>query len=527
VQRTIRKLGIFVGLPLAAIALAVFLLGWGAGSTQQAHAQTQDANFSVAVKGGTCSSDGSEGIAVKPAAPVKGAAQTCNVNAGATFTVNFNLVSGPMWAGYDLFFNWDGNVNYKVGSLKQQAAQDAKLPGTPNCGFPVGELLLTGTAKTDPTQLGNGNLSTGCAASDALDHTFTGTLAQVDFVCKASGSGHITLKHGLGNTDLANAAGSSVELAAGNAESLLINCVPTPATFTPVPTATPPAIPFVQKSCIQTVKPIQPPAPTPSVTPHPVGETTSGPICNSFLVRNGAKIPPAICKNGTGGTQLAERISGPISTLSKGLPQQLGAFEFEMRFDPKLVCVSVVGAGPFAPSPSVVCSTLDNGDKGLIRFGCFTIKKNNNLNAACIPSGCPLAIITVKAQPEVFSQLRPNQDNGIPVQILNQGCQLSDDQGVTIPISSCEDADITFRFLEGDVTGPDCGVNALDAQNIAMRWGARVGSLLYNPFMDLSPSGQVKGDGRIDIQDLQFVFGRLNSTCNAPWPAQLAVNPKA
>ena len=35
------------------------------------------------------------------------------------------------------------------------------------------------------------------------------------------------------------------------------------------------------------------------------------------------------------------------------------------------------------------------------------------------------------------------------------------------------------------------------------------------------------GDGDIDINDLQFVYGRFASTCGNPWPAQPPVNPKA
>ncbi|MGH7488120.1 MAG: hypothetical protein ACREMY_21360, partial [bacterium] len=61
------------------------------------------------------------------------------------------------------------------------------------------------------------------------------------------------------------------------------------------------------------------------------------------------------------------------------------------------------------------------------------------------------------------------------------------------------------------------------------RWGAQLGTTLYTTFMDLTPSGQVKGDGRIDIKDLQFVFGRLGSGCDIAdqWPPQPPVNPKA
>jgi hypothetical protein len=123
--------------------------------------------------------------------------------------------------------------------------------------------------------------------------------------------------------------------------------------------------------------------------------------------------------------------------------------------------------------------------------------------------------------------MRPNQDNGIPVQILNQGCNLADEQGHAIPVFSCEDADLTFRYLEGDIDGPDCDVDVFDTQQVAFRWGVHKGSLLYNTFMDLEPSGQVKGNGAIDIKDVQFVFGRFGSTCTAPWPAQAPVNPKA
>ena len=116
--------------------------------------------------------------------------------------------------------------------------------------------------------------------------------------------------------------------------------------------------------------------------------------------------------------------------------------------------------------------------------------------------------------------------------------QRLDAYGHVIPIFSCEDADITFRYLEGDIggpgtklagvpQGPNCVVDVFDSQNVAFRWGVNKGSLLYSSFVDLSPSGQVKGDGQINISDLQFVFGRLNSTCTNQWPPQPPVNPKA
>ena len=44
--------------------------------------------------------------------------------------------------------------------------------------------------------------------------------------------------------------------------------------------------------------------------------------------------------------------------------------------------------------------------------------------------------------------------------------------------------------------------------------------------MNLEPSSQQQ-DNDIDINDLQFVFGRFGSTCKDPHPAQDPVNPKA
>jgi len=250
---------------------------------------------------------------------------------------------------------------------------------------------------------------------------------------------------------------------------------------------------------------------------------------NLFLTRQGAKVPPATCLGGNNPAVFQEVLSGPIlpapDPKNPAQNQHVGAFQFEVRYDAKLVCVQLV-AGPAAAG--MVCFIQDSltapGLAGLARIGCVTEGKSV-FPDTMTDAGRHLADIIVRAQPELYSQLRPNQDNGIVAQLLDQGCQLADLQGHPIKIHSCEDADITFRFLEGDVV-PDCAVDVLDAQNTAFRWGARKGSLLYDSFRDLWPSGQVNGDGRIDVKDLQFVFGRLGSTCQNPHPPQPPVNPK-
>jgi hypothetical protein len=183
--------------------------------------------------------------------------------------------------------------------------------------------------------------------------------------------------------------------------------------------------------------------------------------------------------------------------------------------------------GPaWADATCIVIDKDNNGTTGIAKLTCFT-----NKNEAPGNDGLHLANIIVKPMPEVYSQIRPNQENGATVQLLNQDCNLSDSIGHGIPFFSCEDADITIRFLEGDLNA-DCLVNVTDAQAQAFRWNAELGNLLYNEFYDLMPSVDgsglpLNGDGKISVKDIQFVFGRLGSTCAVPNPPQPPVNPKA
>ena len=217
---------------------------------------------------------------------------------------------------------------------------------------------------------------------------------------------------------------------------------------------------------------------------------------------------------------------------------------YPQLFDEQAVCVNI-DPGAYAVNNGMVCDIDDKNDgempEGMAQAGCVYLGKPlapSDIDA----SDLELAVISVRPQPELYSQLIANQDNGINVQLLNKGCNLSDIQGHPItkfvaglPSSNCADADITIRYLEGDVNA-DCVVDAEDQQRLAFRWGAGIGSLLYNERYDLEPSGVIKGDGDIDIKDVQFVFGRHNSSCGAQnsagtigpeHPPQEPVNPKA
>ncbi|MCH8850599.1 MAG: hypothetical protein IIC89_07220, partial [Chloroflexi bacterium] len=140
-----------------------------------------------------------------------------------------------------------------------------------------------------------------------------------------------------------------------------------------------------------------------------------------------------------------------------------------------------------------------------------------------------LAELIVRPMPDEYSVMKPNNGNGNVIQIINKACKITDQQGDPIEVNTlqpnCTDADITIRYLEGDVH-PDCIVDTLDTQIEAFRWGSQKGTLLFGDFYNVEPS-KPQQDDDIDINDLQFVYGRFGSTCAEPHPAQPAINPKA
>ena len=298
-------------------------------------------------------------------------------------------------------------------------------------------------------------------------------------------------------------------------KGMIVNCVPLP---TATPTATPLPIPRMQK-CDQ--------ADNDGDTIKDNGPCSN--LVNVFLTRQGAKIPPGSCLSTKGSTanvgELAEKLSADIVTADPKDPssfQQLAAFEFEVHYDNKKVCVDI-NEGPDWVAAGAVCIIEDDQPdskpqlEGVARIGCVTIGKGHGIDELDV-----LATVDIYPQPDLYSEMKPNQDNGVVVQINNVNCDLSDEQGHAIPIFSCDDADITLRFLEGDVV-PDCVVDAMDAQAMGFRWGVRKGSLLYDDWFNLEPSSQQQ-DNDIDINDFQFVFGRFGSTCKDPHPAQGPVN---
>ena len=259
-----------------------------------------------------------------------------------------------------------------------------------------------------------------------------------------------------------------------------------------------------------------------------------GNLANIFLTdQAGAKLAPKTCADGTDGAAFDAALQFSPTSLSPkdGSAQVVAAWEIQVRFDPKMVCVNLA-EGTYAADVGATCVVVDSKSDfpldGIALIRCQTLKDNFNASA---DQALPLVSITVRPQPEVYSIIRANQENGIVTQVLVQDVRLSDAIGHAIKVSSAQDAEVTIRYLEGDVNG-SCAVDALDEQTLAFRWGSSLGSLVYNERYDLEPSSSgvtpIKGDGDIDINDIQFVFGRHGSSCNGEQqPAQPPVNPKA
>jgi hypothetical protein len=141
-----------------------------------------------------------------------------------------------------------------------------------------------------------------------------------------------------------------------------------------------------------------------------------------------------------------------------------------------------------------------------------------------MPVGKWLKTIRVTPDPDMFLRLRPTKDNGVVSTLIDENCEVADIYAsepwpFTLPgglTEDCTDLTVTVRMLEGDVN-LDCEVNVLDMMSVAGRYGSSFGLLLYDKFYDLEPK---LTDFDIDIKDVQFVFGRDGSKCQAPIPNQ-------
>jgi len=293
--------------------------------------------------------------------------------------------------------------------------------------------------------------------------------------------------------------------------------VPATATFTPAPTNTP--VPGVRMEK--------------DANPLLAGIQDSA---NLWLMKS--CVAP---KEGKGCLEIDLWISGIFDTDSPNdsdlLPEGLGAWEDQKRFDHKFISLTPVPDNTWLESGGRVANcTMMVLTEDWILEGCVTkdtvappATGHLGPNGPASPDGLIERIyVQPKWQDLIYrSDFRPTKDNGIITDIVDDNCEVTDTLGEQIPgtlpgqlTTVCSDVHITIRMLQGDLD-LDCDVDVLDDQAIAFGYGSRLGLLLYDRWFDLEPKWS---DDDIDIKDLQFVFGRNWSTCQAPIPNDQA-NP--
>ncbi len=291
--------------------------------------------------------------------------------------------------------------------------------------------------------------------------------------------------------------------------------------------------------------------PPPSVHKVPEGNAANAdagvPKANLWLCAQ-----PAPCAGpGEGSLHVVERAENVhtgdenADTVEDGL----GAYEFTVEYDNFVIasvnpCDLVFGPGGAGSSRGPVdeldssdnpdCQpdpgALNNGScvmslilENLVHFGCVTGGQTPG------PTGdFDLASLNLIPHEDLANDLFPGNNNGVLTVVKDNGCELVDVFGHPATGSvnggltpECGDLAVTVRILEGDLD-LDCDVDVTDAQAIAGHYGAFFGGLLYQKWLDLEPELH---DLDIDIKDIQKVFGRVGSTCQAPVPAQPPLDP--
>lgn len=217
---------------------------------------------------------------------------------------------------------------------------------------------------------------------------------------------------------------------------------------------------------------------------------------------------PAICAGeGEGHLTVNEEVANIPSN------EHIGGFEFVVYFSRSIVNVTVT-EGPFLASTGRHTECHQEQTDNWLRFGCTSTGSEPGPTGSGI-----LAYLTLT--PNIT--FRPTLDNGIWVHLIDSRSEthLTDELGNPVPVDEIEDSTILLRALEGDVNY-DCRVNVIDEQSEAGRYGSIFGMLTYQVLFDLEPSIP---DSDIDIKDIQFVYGRDQTTCQEFPPPELTPTP--
>jgi hypothetical protein len=416
-------------------------------------------------------------------------------------TFNVQVVGVTDLGGYSVVAEYDESV------ITVTAVAD--ISGLPAVN------ICPGLSTTDGGGLNSSDITrfafeSTCGTTGTPTQDGTIALVKVTFTCLGEGtSTAISFDSAPGYTV---ASVSSADADPATHTNGTVNCTAAP-TATPIPSPTPlPEGPVFVKD----------------VDPDAAGIQTSA---NLWLCTS-------LCSsNGQGSLTIAEVFFNPGEI-------GLGAFEFQVKFDHKVFDISISSAIADAPYPAppaaAANTTVGDEDSYLASTGrtvlCDTTFTENYQLYACgsasIPAGIPgpsdagpnnLAYIKVKTDADMYFRIRPTSMNGVVRILLDENCEAATELGVPFPGSVdgglapvCDDASVTVRILEGDLN-LDCTVGLTDVFAISDLYGAFFGRLDYDPWYDLEPKIT---DFDIDIKDIQFVAGRLFSTCDNPIPAQ-------
>ena len=257
-----------------------------------------------------------------------------------------------------------------------------------------------------------------------------------------------------------------------------------------------------------------------------------------------------LCENGTAGVNgcTLDGISGTVEfdevLFNQTDPSGLGAYEFTLHYDNLIFNAPIItDSGVLGSTGRPVTCTMTIPLETQVHWGCASTGLTPPGPIWIGPKVMAHVVFTIKSFTR--STLYAHKENGIVSRFddtgteganicgwpLNDGTgfvlpgQTSECQGVLLPgilpggLIADSHSFITIRRLEGDLD-KNCVVDINDMQAEATRYGFALGSLLYNVWYDLEPH-QTGADGDIDVKDVQFVFGRFGSRCDAPIPPQV------
>jgi hypothetical protein len=257
-------------------------------------------------------------------------------------------------------------------------------------------------------------------------------------------------------------------------------------------------------------------------------------VPSAEIYTEGAEAQPSVTKNPESANLFLCELgpcAGPgegdvvISEVVNNVTEPLGAWEIQIKFDHKVFNVSIdPNEALFSSNGRTPNCTTQVVTENWILFGCVSTGLVNAGFTSATGIGPPhLATVTLTPNEDLKFRLHPGNDNGVVRMILDENCEVANTLGHPQPGSingglaaECGDASVTVRILEGDLN-LDCEVDVLDQQLIASKYGTFFGNIFYDPWFDLEPALK---DFDVDIKDLQKVFGRDGSTCQAPIPAQ-------